>query len=232
MQAITFESANPRNYHQAITAPEAAPRVTLTGELSMPEGASPRAAVIIAPGSFGIAPSHRRHAETLCALGFATLMIDPFGPRAVTSTVANQTQCSFAASAFDVLAAQAWLAERADIDAMRIGAQGHSRGGSASWRIVAGAQHSFDRDTAHETIEDASVSPGAPTAYMDDDGAFVHPVSGVADAGLMDRDLMVYALKAGYGRRGAIIGGTGEEAALFDADMSAFWQRVLTEALT
>ena len=305
MQAITFESANPRNYHQAITAPEAAPRVTLTGELRMPEGASPRAAVIIAPGSFGIAPSHRRHAETLCALGFATLVIDPFGPRAVTSTVANQTQYSFAASAFDVLAAQAWLAERADIDAMRIGAQGHSRGGtavltaaarrfaesvapsvaplrgvyaaypwsghqfidadvgatqvrsiigdrdewcsaqqvqghmqaicmrggSASWRIVAGAQHSFDRDTAHETIEDASVSPGAPTAYMDDDGAFVHPVSGASDAGLMDRDLMVYALKAGYGRRGAIIGGTGEEAALFDADMSAFWQRVLTEAL-
>ena len=38
-------------------------------------------------------------------IGIAALVIDPFGARAVTSTVANQTQFSFAASAFDVLAA-------------------------------------------------------------------------------------------------------------------------------
>ena len=99
MQAITFESANPRNYHQAITAPEAAPRVTLTGELSMPEGASPRAADH-RPGSFGIAPSHRCHAEPPGAR-IRDAHDRSVRPRAVTSTVANQTQYSFAASAFD-----------------------------------------------------------------------------------------------------------------------------------
>ena len=43
----------------------------------------------------------------------------------------NQTQYSFAASAFDVLATYKKLSEREEIDSDRIGAQGHSRGGSA-----------------------------------------------------------------------------------------------------
>ena len=51
--------------------------------------------------------------------------------RGVGTTVANQTQYSFAASAYDVLAAWKVLSARTDIDPNRIGAQGHSRGGSA-----------------------------------------------------------------------------------------------------
>ena len=42
-----------------------------------------------------------------------------------------------------------------------------------------------------------------------------------------DRDLMVYALKAGYGRKGARIGSRPGEAELLGSDMLAFWQRVL-----
>jgi hypothetical protein len=42
-----------------------------------------------------------------------------------------------------------------------------------------------------------------------------------------DRDLMSYALKAGYGRKGAKIGGRDGESELFRADMLAFWQRTL-----
>jgi hypothetical protein len=38
---------------------------------------------------------------------------------------------------------------------------------------------------------------------------------------------MVYALKAGYGRRGARLGSRDGDAALFAEDMVAFWQRVL-----
>jgi hypothetical protein len=38
---------------------------------------------------------------------------------------------------------------------------------------------------------------------------------------------MVYALKAGYGRKGAKIGSRPGDAELFRADMLAFWQRVL-----
>ncbi len=219
----------------------------------------------------------------------------------MTSTVANQTQFSFASSAYDVLAAWKVLANHPQIDAMRIGAQGHSRGGSAvmtaaarrfadpalgegaglkavlaaypwsghqfldpgvgkteirvvmgdadEWcspmqvqghcqairltggtvamRLIGGAHHSFDRGTEIVDVAEASVSPAAPTVYLDDSGAFIHPLADVADSKLTDRDLMVYALKAGYGRKGAKIGSRAGESELFRVDMLAFWRRAL-----
>jgi hypothetical protein len=38
---------------------------------------------------------------------------------------------------------------------------------------------------------------------------------------------MIYALKAGYGRKGARIGSSDGESELFKADMLAFWRRML-----
>ena len=299
---LTVASANPRNFHQAISAPGAMEPAGIDAKLFLPPGASgPSPAVIMVPGSLGVSPSHLAHAETLNAQGFAVLVIDPFGARGISSTVANQVLYSFAASAYDVLAAVRVLAGRKEIDPARIGAQGHSRGGSAvmmaaarrladpvlgdgprlaaiyaaypwcgqqfldpdvggtvvraiigdrdgwclpqqvqgqiqairlrggeaSIRIVSGAAHSFDRETAVEMVANAAVSPGAPTAYLADDGAFVHPLSGEADAALTDRDLMVYGLKAGYGVKGATIGSLPGQPALFRDDMTRFWSRFL-----
>jgi hypothetical protein len=101
------------------------------------------------------------------------------------------------------------------------------RGGDATVRIVAGASHSFDRETPVEPIADAAVSPHAPNVYIADDGAMIDPFTGKSDPELVDRDLFVRALKAGYGRRGAHIGGSRELAALFRADMLKFWTRQL-----
>jgi dienelactone hydrolase len=256
---------------------------------------------MVVPGSLGVAPSHVAHAEAVVDDGFAAFVLDSFGARDVTSTVANQTQFSFAASAYDVLSAWKVLAAHPEIDASRIGAQGHSRGGSAvltaatrrfadavvgdgagfrsvlaaypwsghqfldpsvdeteirvimgdadEWcspmqvqghcqairlsggkvtmRLIGGAQHSFDRGTGIENVADASVSPAAPTIYIGNDGAFIHPLADVADSKLVDRDLMIYALKAGYGRKGARIGSRDGEAELFRTDMLAFWRRTL-----
>jgi dienelactone hydrolase len=302
---IDIPSASPLNYHQVISSPADMPRVTIDGKLFLPasdnranSGKLPL--VMIVPGSLGVAPSHVSHAEALTRAGFATFVLDSFGARGITSTVANQTQFSFAASAYDVLAAWKILAGLPEIDAARIGAQGHSRGGSAvltaatrrfadavvgpgsglngvlaaypwsghqfcdpgtgattirvmmgdadEWcspmqvqghcqairisggnvtmRLVAGAHHSFDRGTPITDIAEASVSPAAPTAYIADDGAFIHPTGEVADANINDRDLMVYALKSGYGRRGAKIGSRAGESELFRADMLAFWKRL------
>ncbi|MDE0008882.1 MAG: dienelactone hydrolase family protein [Gammaproteobacteria bacterium] len=129
---IAIPSASPINYHQLITAPDEMPRTVIDGKLFRPVDARPPyAAVLVVPGSLGVAPSHVRHAETLCDLGFATCIVDSFAARGVISTVANQAQFSFAASACDVLAAYRVLAGMDDIDAQRIGAQGHSRGGTA-----------------------------------------------------------------------------------------------------
>ena len=295
-QPITVRSADPSNFYQAVSDPDQAPVQDIFGMLYIPSGAtSPLPVVIVVPGSLGVAVSHLAHAETFTDMGIAACVIDPFGARSVTSTVANQTQYSFAASGWDVLATVEELAKRDDIDASRIGAQGHSRGGSAvltaasrgfsskfeqqlaavyaaypwsghqflnpdigdtkvravvgdqdewclpqqvqghvqamsvyggdaSWRIFAGCQHSFDRAPGIEFIDDASVSPGAPTCYIDSAGAFIHPVTSEADASLSDRDLMVYALKAGYGVKGAQIGSSGNQAQQFKEDMIDFWK--------
>ena len=299
---IDVPSADPRNYRAAINALAEAPKVVLDGKLFLPPGAAGRVPVVmVVPGSLAVAPSHLAHAETLTGIGIAAFVLDPFGARGVTSTVANQTQFSFAASALDVLMAMKVLAGMPEIDPARIGAQGHSRGGAAvlsaaarryadpvmgagsrlkgvlaaypwcghqfhdpsigdtvvrcivgdrdQWclpqqvqghvqamrlaggdatmRLVDGAHHSFDRGPPVWRIEEASVSPGAPTVYIADDGAFIHPIAGDADPALVDRDLMIHAIKAGYGVKGAGIGGTPELAALFRDDMIAFWKRAL-----
>ena len=301
---IDIPSANPSNYYQAVSQAADMARVVIDGKLFLPP-AAPRHGqlplVIVTPGSLGIAASHLAHAETLTGIGIAAFVLDPFGARGVGSTVANQTQFSFAASAYDVLAAWKVLSAQGEIDAKRIGAQGHSRGGSAvmtaatrrfadpalgrggglkavlaaypwcghqfldpdvgeteirilmgdrdEWcspmqvqghaqairlaggkvtlRLFAGVAHSFDRGTPLQRIDEASVAPAAPTAYLADNGAFIHPLESEPDPRLNDRDLMVYALKAGYGAKGAQIGTRGDEANLFRADMVAFWRRTL-----
>ena len=303
---LEVPTANPLNYFHVISNSADLPRLAIDGKLFLPSsdhrkrnGKLPL--VMVVPGSLGVAPSHVKHAETVVADGFAAFVLDSFGARDVTSTVANQTQFSFAASAYDVLAAWQVLSAHPEIDASRIGAQGHSRGGSAvltaatrrfadavvgagagfrsvlaaypwsghqfldpsvdeteirvimgdadEWcspmqvqghcqairlsggkatmRLIGGAQHSFDRGSEIENVLDAAVSPAAPTAYIANDGAFIHPLTGFADSKLVDRDLMVYALKAGYGRKGARIGSRDGDAELFKADMLAFWRRTL-----
>ena len=293
---VDVPSANPLNYHQAVNDPGGCEPVVVDGKLFLPPADRPLPLVMVVPGSLGVGESHVGHAETLLAAGYAVFVLDPFGPRAVESTVANQTQYSFAASAFDVLAALRVLAAHEAVDADRISAQGHSRGGSAvltaavrcfadpivgedvafagvyavypwcghqftdpavgptrvraivgdrddwlsvqqvqaqvqaiglaggdaSLRIVSGAGHSFDRYEAVHEVPEASVAPGAPTTYIDDDGAMVDPRTGRPDAALTDRDMFLAAIDAGLGRLGAHIGSIGDQPDLFRADMLAF----------
>ena len=130
-EALTIASANPKNFYQAISDTAAMPRLDLWAKLFVPDGAGPFPAVIVVPGSLGLQAHHLAHASTIADSGIAACAIDPFGPRNVVSTVDNQIQYSFAASAWDVLATAEYLAARPEIDASRIGSQGHSRGGSA-----------------------------------------------------------------------------------------------------
>ena len=301
---LDVPSASPLNYHQALSAPAAMARTVVDGKLFLPPGAPPATGcplVIVVPGSLGVDETHLLHAEALTGIGLAVFVLDSFGARGITSTVENQTQYSFAASAWDVLAAWRMLASLPEIDARRIGAQGHSRGGSAvltaatrrfadavlgpglglaavlaaypwsghqfldpavgatrirvlmgdrddwcsvqqvqghlqairltggavSLRLFGGAAHSFDRAIPMARIATARVAPGGPTAYIAADGAYVHPLTGRADAALTDRDMAVYNLKAGYGVRGASFGSKATEATEFREDMLAFWSAAL-----
>ncbi|MGI9604490.1 MAG: dienelactone hydrolase family protein [Acidimicrobiales bacterium] len=299
-EVVEMVSANPTNFHQAVTDPDGCEPLRIDGKLFVPSS-TPAPLVMVIPGSLGVGPNHLAHAETMLDAGYAAFVLDPFGPRAVVSTVANQTQYSFAASAFDVLAALRHLREHPAIDPARISAQGHSRGGSAvltasmrrfadpivgpdvglagtfavypwagyqfvdptvgstavrcivgeqddwvsvqqvqsqahaialaggtaSCRVVAGAAHSFDRREAVHRDDDARVAPAAPTVHLDDDGAMIDPRSGVADPALTDMELFLAAIEAGYGRKGAHLGGLDGQPELFEADMMSFHRSVL-----
>ena len=96
------------------------------------------------------------------------------------------------------------------------------RGADASIRSVGGAAHSFDRLEEPYTIEEASVAPTAPTVLLADDGAMILPTVGTPDPSATDRDACVAAIEAGHGKRGAAIGGVGDQPAIFEADMLAF----------
>lgn len=300
-QNLTIPSADPVNHHQAITDLASAPQVDVDAKLFVPPGAEgPVATVVIVPGSLGVGPNHEMHAATLVEEGFGVCVLDPFGPRSVASTIGDQTPYSFAASALDVLMTLKVLAERPEVDADRIAAQGHSRGGSAvtiaanrrfadpivgpgcafaavyavypwagqqfvdpsigptryraiigerdewcsvqqvqglvaairaaggdaSMRIVPRAHHSFDRHEEPHILPDARVSPHAPTVFLADDGAMIRPGTDEPDPTLTDADIFRAAAGAGFARRGAAIGGTGNEPETFRADMLAFHEHL------
>jgi dienelactone hydrolase len=299
---VMIPSANPVNYYQMVSAPGDMPRITVDGLLFDPPDMNAKVpVVIVVPGSLSVGPHNLAHAETFTNMGFASFVLDPFGARGVTSTVSNQMQFSFAASAYDVMAAVRELGQLAHIDSTRIGLLGHSRGGmavlsavmrrlnegvfgrnitvrstlaaypwcghqpldpdvgdtevrvlmgdrdnwvspqqaqgmvqamrlrgaAASIRLVAGAGHSFDRNEPLQHFAEAAIAPNAPIAYIADDGAMIHPTTGIADPALTDYDLALYALKAGYGGKGATIGSRDDQPKIFRDDMTAFFARTL-----
>lgn len=297
---LRVPTANPRNVHEAMSADGPGERLDIDALVVAPDTTGPRPTVMIVPGSAGVSANHVSHGRTLVEAGYTVCLVDPFGARSVVSTVANQAQYSFAASAYDVLATLAVLVEHPLVDGTRVAAQGHSRGGSAvlmaamrpfadavlggrsfagvyaaypwcgqqflrpdtgatvvraivgdrdewcsvmavqaqvhaitmcggdaSLRIVPGAHHSFDRLEAVHELPEARVSPNAPIEYLAGDGAMIDPYTGVPDPRRSDIDQFRAAVTAGFGQRGARLGGSGDEPALFRADMLEFHRRVL-----
>ncbi len=298
---VEILTRNPKNYYQVISEIENCETVTIDGKLFIPETNEPLPLVIIVPGSLGVGLNHKAHAETLVSEGYAVFLLDPFGARSVQSTVENQTQYSFAASAYDLLVTYQTLSQHPLIDAERIAAQGHSRGGSAvltasmrnfadpiigsesgfaaiysvypwcghqfknsqtgdtqvraivgeidNWvsikqietqieaingnggkavmHVVDGAHHSFDRYEPVHHMPEARVSPEAPILFLDDSGAMIHPETRQADPDLVDYDIFVHAMKQGYGRLGADIGGIDGQPEIFKKDMLEFYSQHL-----
>jgi dienelactone hydrolase len=127
---LAFESANPRNFEEIIGKSSLA-SVKLDGQLFVPQGAGPHAVVILVPGSRGVIPDYLKHAQHLTSIGLAVYALDPFAGRGIKNLVSDQGKLSWAASAYDVLAAARMLATHPGIDGQRIGVVGYSRGGEA-----------------------------------------------------------------------------------------------------
>ena len=224
-EALTIMSANPTNFHQAISGTDAMPRQELRGKLFLPEGRGPFPVVIIVPGSLGLQQHHVAKAESITDAGIAACAIDPFGPRGVVSTVDNQIQFSFAASAWDVLATTELLAAHPEIDESRIGAQGHSRGGSAV--LGAASVHLAAASSAPKLVRVYAAYPWSGHQFLDP------AVGGTrARAIIGDLDGFLYAVEAGYGVRGAHIAGGGDLPSVFIDDMMTFWNDVMALSAT
>jgi dienelactone hydrolase len=299
LEPLRIPTANPVNFRDAMSAAGPAVRLEIDALLALPEGPGPHPAVMVVPGSVGVSPNHVLHARTLLEAGIAACLVDPFGARSVSSTVANQAQYSFAASAYDVLATFLVLSGDGRLDPARISAQGHSRGGAAvmmaamrpladavvgrrglagvyaaypwcgqqfvrpavgttavraiigerdewcsvmavqaqihaltlvgadaSLRIVPGAHHSFDRLEEVHDLPEARVSPNAPIEFLADDGSMIDPITGIPDPGRTDVEQFRAAVAAGFGQRGARLGGAGDQPSAFRNDMLAFHRDV------
>lgn len=141
-ERVVLESATPASLFDL--ARERRDRWTLSrvnAELSLPAAAaSPVPAVVIAHGSDGVTPSLRPWVRLFNELGLATLVVDTFGSRGVSSTAADQTAVPAAANLMDAFQALKWLAADPRIDAGRIGIMGFSRGGSV---VFQSAQQAF-----------------------------------------------------------------------------------------
>ena len=141
---VKVPSRGPTDYGAAMRG-ELGAHVDLTAQLFLPAlargGARGRArhpAIIFVPGSGGIGPHHLEQVQAMVRAGFAVLLMDPFYARGIVDTIADQGRLTWAASAYDVLAALAYLRARPDIDANRVGAVGNSRGGTAVLMAAAG----------------------------------------------------------------------------------------------
>jgi dienelactone hydrolase len=194
---LTFESANPRNYEDVI-GKLPMPAIKLDGQLFVPKGAGPFSIVILTPGSGGVSPDHLNHAEALTSAGLAVYVLDPFTGRGVKETGSDQTQFSFAASAYDILAAARMLATQPNLDKKRMGILGYSRGGAAVLtaisqqmsQAVLGGELSFKAALVgwawcgHQ-FEQAITAPTVVRFLLGDSDSYVSPVQCQGQASAM-----------------------------------------------
>jgi dienelactone hydrolase len=106
-----------------------APPIKMRGELYLPEGAGPFAAMVIAHGCGGVGGAERYWATALKAAGYAALIVDSFGPRGVDRSCENLIRVNAVRRVPDQYGALRLLAADPRIDQRRIFLMGMSHGG-------------------------------------------------------------------------------------------------------
>jgi dienelactone hydrolase len=104
------------------------------GDLVLPTGRGPFAAIVVLHSCLGPRADRDRLGATLTGWGYAALFVDDFTSRGLSET------CSvdFPQEAQDAGVAAGYLASRAEIDPKRIAALGFSQGGDAALAIAIG----------------------------------------------------------------------------------------------
>ena len=159
---VKFDSGNPPTY-ASIVAGEVPPPLAVDAKLFLPPGQGPFPAVIIVPGSGGVIPANLDTANTLTSTGIAALIVDPFTARGIIDTRSDQSQLTWAASTYDVFSALKFLMARREIIPTKIGAIGHSRGGTA---VLQAAMRPMAQGALGTGKELAAVLPAYPWCGM------------------------------------------------------------------
>lgn len=124
-------------------------RIVVWGDLALaPQGGQRQPAVVIVHGSAGPrAEREGRWAGEFNKIGYASFVLDSFGPRGVRSTGRNQAQVRGRQMIGDAFAGLRVLARHPRIDPSRIGIVGFSKGGGVAVSTSAAQYHRrFFRD--------------------------------------------------------------------------------------
>jgi dienelactone hydrolase len=150
---------------------------TLAAELRLPSAGTERVPVVVLlHGSGGVSANHDRWVRELNGLGIATLLVDSFTGRGITTTVEDQSQLGQMAMIYDAYRALELLAGHPRIDPSRIGLFGNSRGGvGALYASVMRFQRMYAPADATFAVY-ISLYPPCTREYIDDTAVADRPI--------------------------------------------------------
>lgn len=102
---------------------------SVRGTLLLPEGRGPFPAVILVHGCSGIRPNADMWARFLRGNGYASLILDGFGPRGVSEICTDFSRVPTYRRVLDAYAALRYLGTRPEVAADRVAIMGFSNGG-------------------------------------------------------------------------------------------------------
>lgn len=157
-QIVSFESANPFSLKDIITNIDNLEKQTVSGILTIPDNIkSDKVPLIIGiAGSKGWGEHHHKYLKMYQNMGIATLQLQSFKSRDVSSTVGTQNTVTIAMIILDSYRALEALSKNPLIDMDNIGITGWSLGGGVSlfsgWKPIVDAINSDYSFAAHLPI--------------------------------------------------------------------------------